>query len=91
MKLVPLGDRVVLKQVEAEARSKGGIILTSSAQEKPQEAEVVAVGPGTEEVKMEVKPGDKVIYTKYAGTNVKLGEDEYIVVKQSDVLAIVTD
>ena len=91
MKLVPLGDRVVLKQIEAKTKSKGGIILTSSAQEKPQEAEVIAVGPGTEDVKMEVKPGDKVIYSKYAGTNVKFGTDEYIVVKQSDVLAIVED
>ena len=91
MRLVPLGDRVVLKQIEAETKSKGGIILTSSAQEKPQEAEVIAVGPGTEDVKMEVKPGDKVIYSKYAGTNVKFGTDEYIVVKQSDVLAIVED
>ena len=91
MRLVPLGDRIVLKQVEAETKSKGGIILTTSAQEKPSEAEVVAVGPGTEEVKMEVKPGDKVIYSKYAGTNVKFGTDEYIVVKQSDVLAIVED
>lgn len=91
MRLVPLGDRIVLKQIEAETKSKGGIILTSSAQEKPQEAEVVAVGPGTEEVKMEVKPGDKVIYSKYAGTNVKFGADEYIVVKQNDVLAIVED
>jgi len=91
MRLVPLGDRVVLKQIEAETKSKGGIILTSSAQEKPQEAEVIAVGPGTEDVKMEVKPGDKVIYSKYAGTNVKFGADEYIVVKQNDVLAIVED
>ena len=91
MRLVPLGDRIVLKQVEAETKSKGGIILTTSAQEKPSEAEVVAVGPGTEEVKMEVKPGDKVIYSKYAGTNVKFGADEYIVVKQGDVLAIVED
>ena len=89
MKLVPLGDRVVLKQIEAETKSKGGIILTSSAQEKPQEAEVIAVGPGTEDVKMEVKPGDKVIYSKYAGMEVKLGDDEYIIVKQSDILAIV--
>ncbi|MBQ4564116.1 MAG: co-chaperone GroES [Lachnospiraceae bacterium] len=91
MRLVPLGDRIVLKQVEAETKSKGGIILTTSAQEKPSEAEVVAVGPGTEEVKMEVKPGDKVIYSKYAGTNVKFGTEEYIVVKQGDVLAIVED
>lgn len=91
MRLVPLGDRIVLKQVEAETKSKGGIILTTSAQEKPSEAEVVAVGPGTEDVKMEVKPGDKVIYSKYAGTNVKFGTEEYIVVKQGDVLAIVED
>ena len=91
MRLVPLGDRVVLKQIEAETKSKGGIILTSSAQEKPQEAEVIAVGPGTEDVKMEVKPGDKVIYSKYAGTNVKFGADEYIVVKQNDIVAIVED
>lgn len=91
MRLVPLGDRIVLKQVEAETKSKGGIILTTSAQEKPSEAEVVAVGPGTEDVKMEVKPGDKVIYSKYAGTNVKFGAEEYIVVKQNDVLAIVED
>ena len=91
MKLVPLADRVVLKQLEAETTTKGGIILTSSAQEKPQEAEVIAVGPGTEEVKMEVAVGQKVIYSKYAGTQVKLGEDEYIVVKQNDILAVVED
>ena len=89
MKLVPLGDRVVLKQLEAEEKTKSGIILTSQAQEKPQEAEVIAVGPGTEEVKMEVKNGDKVIYSKYAGTEVKLDGEEYIVVKQSDILSIV--
>ena len=89
MKLVPLGDRVVLKQVEAEETTKSGLILTTSAQEKPQEAEVVAVGPGTEDVKMEVSVGQKVIYSKYAGTNVKMEEEEYIIVKQSDILAIV--
>ena len=89
MKLVPLADRVVLKQLEAETKIKTGIILTSSAQEKPQEAEVVAVGPGTEDVKMEVSVGQKVIYSKYAGTNVKMEEEEYIIVKQSDILAIV--
>ena len=89
MKLVPLADRVVLKQLEAEERTKAGIILTSGAQEKPQEAEVLAVGPGTEDVKMEVKVGDKVIYSKYAGTEVKLDGEEYIVVKQNDILAIV--
>ena len=89
MKLVPLGDRVVLKQMEAEEKTKSGIILTSQAQEKPQEAEVLAVGPGTDDVKMEVKVGDKVIYSKYAGTDVKLDGEEYIVVKQGDILAIV--
>ena len=89
MKLVPLADRVVLKQLEAETKTKTGIILTSSAQEKPQEAEVVAVGPGTEDVKMEVSVGQKVIYSKYAGTNVKMEEEEYIIVKQDDILAVV--
>ena len=93
MKLVPLADRVVLKQLEAETKTKTGIILTSSAQEKPQEAEVIAVGPGGvvdgKEVKMEVTVGDKVIYSKYSGTEVKLDGEEYIIVKQSDILAIV--
>ena len=93
MKLVPLGDRVVLKQLEAEEKTKSGIILTSAAQEKPQEAEVVAVGPGGvvdgKEVKMEVATGNKVIYSKYAGTEVKLDGEEYIIVKQNDILAVV--
>ena len=89
MKLVPLGDRVVLKQVEAEEKTKSGIILTSQAQEKPQEATGIAVGPGKDDVKMEVKVDDKVIYSKYAGTEVKLDGEEYIVVKQDDILAIV--
>ena len=89
MKLGPLGDRVVLKQMEAEEKTKSGIILTSQAQEKPQEALVIAVGPGTDEVKMEVKVDDKVIYSKYAGTEVKLEGEEYIIVKQGDILAIV--
>ncbi len=89
MKLRPLGDRVVLKQLEAETTTQSGIILTSSSQEKPQEAEVIEVGPGTDDVKMEVSVGQKVIYSKYSGTNVKLGEDEYIIVKQGDILAIV--
>ncbi|MCD7868626.1 MAG: co-chaperone GroES [Clostridiales bacterium] len=95
MKLVPLADRVVLKQREAEETTKSGIILMSGSQEKPQEAEVIAVGPGGfvdgKEVKMTVKPGDTVIYSKYSGTEVKLGEDEYIIVKQSDILALVED
>ncbi len=95
MRLVPLGDKVVLKQLEAEETTKSGIVLPGQAQEKPQQAEVVAVGPGGtvdgKEVVMQVKPGDKVIYSKYAGTDVKLGEDEYVVVKQSDIVAIVED
>ena len=92
MKLVPLGDRVVLKQVEAEETTKSGLILTTSAQEKPQEAEVIAVGPGGmvdgKEVTMQVKPGDKVIYSKYAGNEVKLEGEEYIIVRQNDILAV---
>ena len=89
MKLVPLGDRVVLKQVEAEETTKSGIVLPGAAKEKPQQGEVIAVGPGTDEVKMEVAVGDQVIYSKYAGTEVKLDDEEYVVVKQSDILAIV--
>ena len=89
MKLVPLGDRVVLKQLKAEETTKSGIVLPGQSQEKPQQAEVVAVGPGTEDVKMEVKKGDMVIYAKYAGTEVKLDKDEYIIVKQQDILAVV--
>jgi chaperonin GroES len=93
MKLVPLADRVVLKQVEAEETTKSGIILTASAQEKPQEAEVVAVGPGGvvdgKEITMQVKEGQKVIYSKYAGTEVKLDGNEYIIVRQNDILAVV--
>ena len=93
MKLVPLSDRVVLKQLEAEEKTKSGIILAGSAQEKPQEAEVIAVGPGGvvdgKEVTMQVKEGQKVIYSKYAGTEVKLDGSEYIIVKQSDILAVV--
>ena len=89
MKLVPLGDRVVLKQLEAEETTKSGIVLPGQSKEKPQQAEVIAVGPGTEEVKMEVKKGDQVIYSKYSGTDVKLDNAEYIIVKQSDILAIV--
>ena len=89
MKLTPLGERVVLKQMEAEEKTKSGIILTTEAQEKPSTAVVIAVGPGTEDVKMEVNVDDKVIYSQYAGTRVKLDGEEYIVVKQSDILAIV--
>ena len=93
MKLVPLGDRVVLKQFEAEETTKSGIILAAKSQEKPQEAEVVAVGPGGmvdgKEVTMQVKVGQKVIYSKYAGTEVKLDGEEYIIVRQNDILAVV--
>ncbi len=93
MKLVPLADRVVLKQLEAEETTKSGIILSSKSQEKPQEAEVVAVGPGGmidgKEVTMQVSVGQKVIYSKYAGTEVKLEGEEYIIVKQNDILAVV--
>ncbi|MBR3691248.1 MAG: co-chaperone GroES [Clostridia bacterium] len=93
MKLKPLGDRVVLKMVESEETTKSGIILTGSAKEKPQVAEVVAVGPGGmvdgEVVKMEVKVGDHVITSKYSGTEVKIDGEELLVVKQGDILAIV--
>ena len=95
MKLVPLGDRVVIKAVLAEETTKSGIVLPGQAKEKPQQAEVVAVGPGGvvegKEVTMQVKTGDKVLYSKYAGTEVKLEDEEYIVVKQSDILAIIED
>ena len=93
MKLVPLGDRVVLKQLVAEETTKSGIVLPGQSKEKPQQAEVVAVGPGGmldgKEVKMEVKVGDNVIYSKYSGTEVKLDEEEFIVVKQNDILAVI--
>ena len=93
MKLIPLADRVVVKLVEAEEKTKTGIILTAAAQEKPQVAEVIAVGPGGvvdgKEVVMTVKVGDKVITSKYAGTEVKVDGEEYSIVRQSDILAIV--
>ena len=92
MKLVQLGDKIVLKQAEAEETTKSGIIIGKS-QEKPQQAEVIAVGPGGmvdgKEVKIQVKVGDQVIYSKFAGTTVELEKEEYIIVKQSDILAIV--
>ena len=95
MRLVPLGDRVILKQLEAEETTKSGIVLPGQAKEKPQQAEVIAVGPGTcvdgKEVKMQVAVGDKVIYGKYSGTEVKLDNEEYIVIKQEDILAIVKE
>ena len=91
MKLTPLGDRVVLKQLEAETKTKSGIVLTTATQEKPQEAEVIAVGPGTEDVKMEVAVGDIVVYSKYAGTDLKCHGEEYTIVDQKDILATITD
>ena len=93
MKLTPLADRVVLKPVEAEETTKGGIILTSSAKEKPSVAEVISVGPGGmvdgKEVVMTVKVGDKVLTSKYSGTEVKVDGEEYTIVRQNDILAIV--
>ena len=93
MQLVPLGDRVVLKQLEAEETTKSGIVLPGQNKEKPQQAEVIAVGPGGmidgKEVKMQVEVGQNVIYSKYAGTEVKLDDQEYIIVKQNDILAVV--
>lgn len=93
MTLRPLGDRVVLKQTEKEETTKSGIILAAKAQEKPVTAEVVAVGPGGivdgKEVTMQVKVGDQVIYSKYAGNEVKIDEEEYVIVRQNDILAVV--
>ena len=93
MKLIPLGDRVVLQQLDAEETTKSGIVLPGQAQEKPQQAEVIAVGPGGvvdgKEVTMQVKEGQKVIFSKYAGTEVKLDGTEYMIVRQNDILAVV--
>ncbi len=93
MKIKPLGDKVVIKMLECEETTKSGIVLPGSAKEKPQVAEVVAVGPGTvvdgNEVKMEVKVGDKVLTSKYSGTEVKLDGEEYTILKQGDILAVV--
>ncbi len=93
MNIKPLGDRVVIKNVEAEETTRSGIVLPGSAKEKPQMAEVIAVGPGGnvdgKEITMQVKPGDKVIYSKYAGNEIKLDGKEMIIVRQSDILGIV--
>ncbi len=91
MKIRPLGDRVVLKRISAEETTKSGIVLTGNAKEKPQEAEVVAVGPGYvdgKEIKMEVKVGDIVMFSKYGGSEVKVDGEEYIIAKQDDILAV---
>lgn len=89
MKIKPLGDRVVIKRLEAEEKTKSGIVLPGQAKEQPQMAEVMAVGPGTEEVKMEVKVGDVVIFSQYAGTTVKYENEEYLILSQKDILATV--
>lgn len=94
MKIKPLGERVVIKMLETEETTKSGIVLPGSAKEKPQVAEIVAVGPGGldadgKKVEMQVKVGDKVLISKYAGTEVKLDNQEYTILKQSDILAIV--
>lgn len=93
MTIKPLGDRVVIKSVEQEETTKSGIVLPGTAKEKPVMAMVIEVGPGGlvdgKEVKMQVKKGDRVLYSKYSGTEVKLEKDEYIIVRQSDILAIV--
>lgn len=93
MNIKPLGERVVIKKLEAEEKTKSGIVLTGTAKERPQEAEVVAVGPGAivdgSRIEMEVKVGDKVLYSKYAGTEVKVDGEEYTILKQEDILAIV--
>ncbi|MCI2779957.1 co-chaperone GroES [Clostridium perfringens] len=93
MSIKPLGDRVVIKRLEAEETTKSGIIVTGTAKERPQEAEVVAVGPGAivdgKRTEMEVKIGDKVLYSKYAGTEVKFEGEQYTILRQDDILAIV--
>ena len=93
MRIRPLGDRVVIKKLEALETTKSGIVLAGTAKEKPQEAEVMAVGPGGivdgKEVKMEVKVGNKVLFSKYSGNEVKIDGDEYTIIKQDDILAVV--
>ena len=93
MKIIPLADRVVIKTVEVEETTKGGLILTGSAKEKPQVAQVIAVGPGGvvdgKEVAMQVKEGQKVVYSKYAGTEITIDGKDYLIMKQGDILAII--
>ena len=93
MNIRPLGDRVVIQKLEAESTTKSGIVLTGTAKEQPQEAKVMAVGPGAvvdgKRVEMDVKVGDKILYSKYAGTDVKVAGEEYIILRQDDILAIV--
>ena len=93
MRIKPLGDRVLIKKLEAEETTKSGIVLPGTAKEKPQEAEIIAVGPGGfvegKEVKMEVKVGDRVLFSKYSGNEIKVDGKEYIILKQDDILAVV--
>jgi chaperonin GroES len=93
MRIRPLGDRVLIKKLEAEETTKSGIVLPGTAKEKPQEAEIIAVGPGGvvdgKEVKMEVKVGDKVLFSKYSGNEIKVDGQEYTILKQDDILAVV--
>ena len=95
MRIRPLGDRVLIKKLEAEETTKSGIVLPGTAKEKPQEAEIIAVGPGGfvdgKEIKMEVKVGDKVLFSKYSGNDIKVDGQEYIILKQDDILAVVED
>lgn len=96
MELKPLADRVIVQPVEEEERTAGGIVLPDTAKETPQQAQVVAVGPGRfndkgERIEMTVKTGDKVVYSKYAGTEVQLGGEEYLIISENDILAIVQD
>ncbi len=96
MQITPLGDRILVKPLEAEEKTKGGIILPDTAKEKPQEGRVVAVGKGKvlddgKVQPLEVKPGDKILYGKYSGTEIKLEDDEQLIIKEEDVLAIITD
>lgn len=93
MNIKPLGDRIVIKVLEKEERTKGGIVLPDTAKEKPQKGEVLAVGSGEiiegQKVPLEVKVGDKIIFSKYAGTEIKMEDEEYLILRQSDVLAII--
>jgi chaperonin GroES len=94
MKIRPLGDRIIVKRLEEEERTKGGIIIPDTAKEKPQQGKVVAIGPGKlnekgERLPMEVKENDKILFGKYAGTEVKIGDEEYLIIHQDDVLGII--
>lgn len=89
MQIKPLGSRVVIKKFEAEEKTKSGIVLPGQAQEKPQMAEVIAVGPGTKDITMELKAGDQVLISKYSGTEVKIDGQEYTILKQEDILAVI--